>query len=581
MINWKPVKNFLRQNRATSFAYQKLVRLYYTTRRRFPRSYSSWIMLSESLAKYAIQKTHNTILVVIDADGKSDEELLSLINSVTAQHYPFWQIFIYSATPYSNTKTWKNLLIDDGRITCYQKNDPTFANQVLPADTNNNCWVMILSGNFLLSPHCLTEFNLRINHGPNNSALIYSDHDELSHIQKRKNPNFKPDWNPDLFYSQDYIENCCIYSARVIAELGLSQTAFSRDFFYNLTLRIAKVDDDSVIQHIPKVLFHKIKPLAKLDASLAQLTLQNTLQNELITVLNNEKHGLLVSWPIPKKEPLVSLIIPTRNGHDILKQAINSIVEKTSYQNYEIIIVDNQSDCQKTLDYLSYLTKRHKTVRVVPYDLPFNYSAINNFAVDHANGEILGFINNDVEVISKNWLTEMVSHALRANIGCVGAKLYYANNTLQHAGVIVGMHGCAGHSHKFYKRASLGYFERLIHVQNYSAVTAACLLIRKEVFKQVAGFDEQNLTIAFNDIDLCLKVKNLNLHNLWTPHAELYHHESISRGVDTKPEQIERANKEIEYMHNAWNTQNFNDPAYNINLSVACEDFSITRRNEL
>jgi GT2 family glycosyltransferase len=440
---------------------------------------------------------------------------------------------------------------------------------------------MILSGNFLLSPHCLTEFNLRINHGPNNSALIYSDHDELSHIQKRKNPNFKPDWNPDLFYSQDYIENCCIYSARVIAELGLSQTAFSRDFFYNLTLRIAKVDDDSVIQHIPKVLFHKIKPLAKLDASLAQLTLQNALQNELITVLNNEKHGLLVSWPIPKKEPLVSLIIPTRNGHDILKQAINSIVEKTSYQNYEIIIVDNQSDCQKTLDYLSYLTKRHKTVRVVPYDLPFNYSAINNFAVDHANGEILGFINNDVEVISKNWLTEMVSHALRANIGCVGAKLYYANNTLQHAGVIVGMHGCAGHSHKFYKRASLGYFERLIHVQNYSAVTAACLLIRKEVFKQVAGFDEQNLTIAFNDIDLCLKVKNLNLHNLWTPHAELYHHESISRGVDTKPEQIERANKEIEYMHNAWNTQNFNDPAYNINLSVACEDFSITRRNEL
>ena len=220
-------------------------------------------------------------------------------------------------------------------------------------------------------------------------------------------------------------------------------------------------------------------------------------------------------------------------------------------------------------------------MRGVPYDLPFNYSAINNYAVDHENGEILGLSNNDVEVISNNWLTEMVSHALRANIGCVGAKLYYANNTLQHAGVIVGMHGCAGHSHKFYKRASLGYFERLIHVQNYSAVTAACLLIRKEVFKQVAGFDEQNLTIAFNDIDLCLKVKNLNLHNLWTPHAELYHHESISRGVDTKPEQIERANKEIEYMHNAWNTQNFNDPAYNINLSVACEDFSITRRNEL
>lgn len=578
MINWKPIKTYLRQNETTSRIYQKLVRFYYLMKRKFPRPYSNWIKVSENLAEYEAQENHNLILIIIDADGKSEKELISLIRSIRGQDYPFWYLSIYCSADFKYKETLKNFWREEEKISFCQKAKHGFACEFSSANKNDNSWFMLLTGNFLISPRCLTEFNISINNSPKNSALIYSDHDQLNQISKRKNPNFKPDWNPDLFYCQDYIENCCIYRASVLSDLKAMESKFSRDYFYELTLKIARSYGDSAIQHIPKVLFHNICPLPKLDASLAQLTLQLTLKNELITVVNNGKGGLLINWPIPNKEPLVSLIIPTRNGYNILKQAVDSIVEKTSYLNYELVIVDNQSDCQKTLDYLSYLGEQYTKIRIVQYDLPFNYSAINNFAVKHANGEILGFINNDVEVISTNWLTEMVSHTLRADIGCVGAKLYYANNTLQHAGVIVGMHGCAGHSHKHYKRDSFGYFERLIHVQNYSAVTAACLLIRKEVFKQVKGFDEDNLTVAFNDIDLCLKVKNLNLKNLWTPYAELYHHESISRGMDTKPEQIERSNKEIEYMKNTWDTTNFNDPAYNKNLSVDSEDFSITRR---
>jgi GT2 family glycosyltransferase len=576
MINWKPLKAFLRRNRATSFAYKKLVRLYYQTMRRFPRNYSNWIELSENLTKNTTQDFHSPILILLDADTKNESELTTLIKSVNNQDYPFWRLAIYYSQNNKKLPVIKSLLKND-QSALYQKELHELGHEIVDVNKEGKAWVMMLTGDFLLSCHCLTEFML----SATNASLTYSDHDELSRKNQRKKPNFKPDWNPDLFYSQDYIENCCIYKAGLIAELGFSKLSFSRDFLYNLTLKISKNDKHFSINHVPKVLFHKIKTLPKLNAGLAKQALRQTFGNELLEVKSNPQGGLLINWPIPDTQVLVSLIIPTRNGYDILKQAVDSIVEKTTYKNYEIIIVDNQSDCQKTLDYLALLEQQFTTIRVLPYDLPFNYSAINNFAVQHANGDILGFINNDIEVISPNWLTEMVSHALRPEIGCVGAKLYYPNNTVQHGGVIVGMWGCAGHSHKYYKRRFRGYCDRLIQVQNYSAVTAACLLIRRHLFEQVSGFNEQNLSIQFNDVDLCLKVKSLNLYNLWTPHAELYHHESISRGLDIKPEQIDRSNKEVAYMHNTWNTQNFNDPAYNINLSLSCEDFSLTRQVDL
>ena len=281
-----------------------------------------------------------------------------------------------------------------------------------------------------------------------------------------------------------------------------------------------------------------------------------------------------VQWNLTY-EPLVSLIIPTKNGYEVTKQAIDSILNKTTYAHYEILLVDNNSDDPKALAYFDELSQ-HEKITVLRYPHPFNYSAINNFAVQHARGEVLGLINNDVEVIDGGWLTEMVSQAMRPDIGCVGAMLYYPNDTIQHAGVVIGINGVAAHSHKHYPKSHPGYFSRLFVAQDLLAVTAACLLLRKTTFDEVGGLNERDLTVAFNDVDLCLKVHKAGYRNLWTPYAELYHHESISRGREDNPEKIARFKREVDYMLNTWHTNTLFDPYYNPNLTIERENFSIS-----
>jgi GT2 family glycosyltransferase len=282
-----------------------------------------------------------------------------------------------------------------------------------------------------------------------------------------------------------------------------------------------------------------------------------------------------VRYPIPEPEPLVSLVIPTKDKLEYLESCINSILQKTTYPNYEIIIVDNQSADKSTQEYFKRIQKQDRRVSVLSYSHPFNFSAINNHAVYAARGDLIGLLNNDIEVISPDWLTEMASHALRPEIGCVGAKLYYTDETIQHAGVILGIGGVAGHSHKYFQRSAQGYFQRLTVIQNFSAVTAACLLVRKKVYMEVGGFEEDSLKVAFNDIDFCLKVKSVGYRNLWTPYAELYHHESISRGLDESPEKIKRFKSEIAFMKNKWGQILERDKYYNPNLTLTAEDFSL------
>jgi GT2 family glycosyltransferase len=273
------------------------------------------------------------------------------------------------------------------------------------------------------------------------------------------------------------------------------------------------------------------------------------------------------------------LIIPTRDGCDLLKACIDSIVQRTTYRQYEILVVDNQSTCARTLSYMAEIEGEPR-VRVLRYDHPFNYSAINNFAAQHARGTVLGLINNDVEVITQEWLTEMVSQALRPDIGCVGAKLYYPDDTLQHGGVVLGIGGVAGHSHKYSPRGAEGYFSRLRIVHNVSAVTGAALLIRKEVFDAVGGLDEQGLTVAFNDVDLCLKVMKAGYRNLWTPFAELYHHESKTRGTDLTPERQSRFQGECELMRQRWGDLISCDPYYSPHLTLHHENYSLAMPRE-
>ena len=264
--------------------------------------------------------------------------------------------------------------------------------------------------------------------------------------------------------------------------------------------------------------------------------------------------------------PKVSIVILNWNGKKFLKNCLTSL-SKINYPNYEIIVVDNQTDDPETISYLHTL-QVSRSARIIKYDSAFNYSAINNLAVRHCGGKILCFLNNDIEVINENWLTEMTSHAVRAEIGAVGALLYFPDNTIQHAGVIVGMSGCADHWYSGVGRYAPTFPERLRHVQSVSAVTGACMVLRREIFEKVGGFNEDQLPVAFNDIDLCLKLKENGYRNLFTPHAELYHHESATRGRDDSPEKVSRLSKEIAYMRERWGSYMYNDPTFNPNLSL-------------
>ena len=274
-----------------------------------------------------------------------------------------------------------------------------------------------------------------------------------------------------------------------------------------------------------------------------------------------------VRYPIPSPAPLVSIIIPTRNGANFLKTCIDSILVKTLYSPYEIIVIDNQSDKEDALAYLKFL-EREKLAAVIKYDAPFNYSAINNFAVLQSKGSLICLMNNDIEVISKDWLNEMVAQASRPEIGAAGPMLYYPDDTIQHAGVILGLGGVAGHIYTGYARGSCGYKNHACLVQNLSAVTAACLVVRKDVFQEVGGLDEINLPVAFNDIDFCLRLLEKGYRNLWTPFVELYHHESATRGYEDTPEKIKRFQNEISYMQERWGDLLKYDPAYNPNLTL-------------
>jgi len=286
-------------------------------------------------------------------------------------------------------------------------------------------------------------------------------------------------------------------------------------------------------------------------------------------------HDYRVRYSLPAPPPMVTLIIPTRNGLQLLRPCIDGILKKTAYPNYEILIVDNASHDPETLQYFNELLSESR-VRVLRDEHPFNYSALNNTAAKSAHGEVLGLLNNDLDVISPDWLSEMVGIAMQPKVGAVGARLWYPNETIQHAGVILGIMGGAGHAHKGFPKWNHGYVRRANLIQGLSAVTGACLVIRKAIYEEVGGLDETNLQVAFNDIDFCLRVREAGYRNVWTPYAELYHHESATRGRDDDtPEKQARFAKEVQYMTQRWGDQLLNDRAYSPNLTLDHEDFSL------
>lgn len=335
------------------------------------------------------------------------------------------------------------------------------------------------------------------------------------------------------------------YRRDLVEQVGRFRIGMEGSQDYDLALRCVEQVKDEQIIHIPRVLYHwrihaGSTAMSPGEKPYAQIAGQKALDEHLQRIGVDGHTELLdfgmyrVHYDLPAERPLVSLIIPTRNAKALVKQCIDSILEKTTYPNYEIILVDNGSDEEESMAYFAELA-RLPNIQVVRDDGPFNYSALNNRAVEVSNGELIGLINNDIEVINSEWLSEMVSLALQPGAGAIGARLWYPDDTLQHGGIIMGPLTLAGHAHKHMPRGHHGYFGRASLIQGMSAVTAACLIVRKSVFQEVEGLNEIDLKIAFNDVDLCLKIGKAGYQNIWTPNADLYHHESATRGLKTLP----------------------------------------------
>ena len=559
-------------------------------------SYEDYIRRNDTLTLDDIKAMKSQILrlplkptfsIVMPVHNPSINFFREALDSIVAQTYPHWQLCL--ATNGSSNQVVKKIIEE------YVRKDARINAISCPHNEHisatSNCALEIASGEFivlvdqddLLPTQALYHVAIEINHHPD-VCVIYSDEDKLDEFGNRYEPYFKSDWNPELFYSQNMISKLGVYKSSLVNEIGGFRLGYEGSQDYDLALRcISKITADK-IRHIPRVLYHW---RAHTNAN----ALSNNLKYGFITSekesLKNHFYGTNIKtvetnilgqyriiYPLPSALPLVTLIIPTRDQVEVLKHCIESIKNKTDYANFEVLVIDNQSTDNAALDYLSSLSKDSR-FRVIKYDKPFNYSAINNYAVSMANGEIIGLINNDIEVINDDWLSEMVRHVLRADVGAVGAKLLYSDNSVQHAGVIIGLGGLANHSHRFYAHNDLGYFGRANLEQELSAVTAACLLVRKSVFEAVGGLDEENLTVAFNDVDFCLKVRESGLRNIYTPYAMLYHHESISRGQEDTPEKQARQAKEIKFMKEKWGATLQNDPFYNPNLTRDKEDFSL------
>ncbi|MCS2609148.1 glycosyltransferase family 2 protein [Halomonas dongshanensis] len=441
-------------------------------------------------------------------------------------------------------------------------------------------WVWFLQPGDRLANHALYHAaNIAKDH-PEAQALV-ADEDSLDAQGIRHSPLFKPDYNADLLLSMPYMGRAVCYRRECLTRLSfevVDQRADDANWLdYAQALELTRQDafSSSWYAHVPHIAYHGMQREA-LDnyVSLVQHHLDQVQAGVWVG------DGLLpgtqrVRWPMPDPQPLVSLLVPTRDGVDILRPCVDALLERTDYTHFELLILDNQSTCVETLAYLREVEARDGRVKVLRWDHPFNYSAINNFGAAQAKGSIIGLINNDIEPMEGTWLTEMVEQVSRPEIGCVGAKLYYPNETVQHGGVILGLGGMAGHAHRFFQREEDGYMGRLKVTQNLSAVTAACLLVRKSVFDEVGGLNEASLAVAYNDVDLCIKVREAGYRNLWTPYAVLYHHESISRGADDTPEKRARWLSEYAYMRKTWGELLDSDPAYNPNLTLVHEDFSL------
>ncbi|MBU9439701.1 glycosyltransferase [Burkholderia multivorans] len=556
-----------------------------------PEAYARWIAQYDTIddAKRATLRTavagfaRRPLISIVVPTYNSDIALLhEMIESVRAQIYPQWELCI--ADDASTIEAVRTTLADyasrDARIKVVLRDRnghiAEASNSALACASGE--YVALLDHDDILPEHALYMVVKAINEHPG-ARLFYSDEDKLTPDGRRIAPYFKSDWNPELFLTQNLFSHLGVYETALVREVGGFRKGFEGSQDHDLALRCIEKAGHSAVHHIPHILYHwrvvpgstaasgAEKPYAltagirAVEEHLQRIGVEATVSQAASDI------GLIrVRYAMPAPAPLVSIVIPTRDGVELLRQCVESIFTRSTYPNFEIIIVDNGSVKPETLAYFDSLNTR-PNVRVLRDDRPFNFSALNNAAVSQSHGEYICLLNNDIEVITPEWLEEMVSLAARPGNGAIGACLWYPNDTLQHGGVMLGLGGVAGHIHARLPRGAFGYFGRAVSTQNLSVVTAACLLIRRSIYDEVHGLDEE-LAVAFNDVDFCIRVRNAGYRNVWTPYAELYHHESATRGSDLSPEKARRFAREIRFMEQRWGAALFNDPAYNPNLTL-------------
>jgi glycosyltransferase involved in cell wall biosynthesis len=561
--------------------------------------YQTWISLYDTHDANSIERIHEDIScfenypkisIIMPVFNPSLEFLMQAIESVQSQLYFNWELCIAddASTDDQIKPLLENQALKDSRIKLHFRSVnghiSAASNSALELATGD--FVALLDQDDLLSINALYCVAKAIIENPD-VVLIYSDEDKIDKNGRRHNPYFKTNWNPDLFYSHNMICHLGVYKRSIINAIGGFQMGLEGAQDYDLALRfIERIRVDQIL-HLPFVLYHwRVHPAStamSADAKpYAMIAGERAINQHFMRIgvkgrVELVDHGYHPYYELPMPTPMVSIIIPTRNSHQLTMQCIRSIQCLSTYASYEILLIDNSSNDPESLKVWRQLEK--EGVRVLRDDSPFNYSALNNKAAEVAHGEVFLLLNNDTEVIEPKWLEIMVSHAIRPDIGAVGAKLLYPNRTIQHAGVVLGLGGlagAAGHAHYKFPENSHGYAGRISLTSNFSAVTGACLAVRRDLYFQVGGLDEVNLQVAFNDVDFCLKLGELGYRCVYAPDAVLYHHESASRGAEDNPQKLARFKKETDWMRSRWGNLINNDPFYNPNLTLERADFSLS-----
>ena len=503
--------------------------------------------------------------------------LAALRASLEVQFHPGWELLVPAGTATAP---------EDPRVRPY---DPAHPDAALAGARGTH--VLLPRPGTRLRPHALTVLALALRRAPH-ATLVYADEDRADGAGHRGEPLFKPAWSPARLLSANYIGDPCCIAAEALRGTGLSAEDGAAAFGvagsggaapfgvaawrHDLMLRLAERLGPGDVLHVAQLLSHGEGPAAPPAAEDRKDAIRRALarRGAAARVMSDPSSPHPRVLFTPEAKPLVTLIIPTRDRADLLATAVGTILGRTSYRPFEIVVVDNGSVEDDTFKLFEGWV-REPRVRVLRDDGPFNYARLNNLAAATARGTLLGLVNNDVEVTDGQWLEEMVGWAVQPGVGCVGAKLWYPDGRLQHGGVVVGVAGAAGHRHKRAARGEPGGRDDLVTVNEVSGVTAACLVVKKEIFDAVGGLDAARFAVGYNDVDFCLKVAAAGYRNLWTPFAELVHHESVSRGRDLSPKAAERFNREVAALKERWGERLLDDPYASPSLTVDAEDGSI------